>query len=543
MGRITESIQNPSGGRISQNMIATKEEPKKSILEKGASFGNKIADLTGIGGVSRAIGEAIGLPILTSKADEANARVNDILNQASKLKPNDPERKKLLNEARLISSKVSSAIDTALKDLPTPTQAAGSIGKLGLNVATVASGGATAGLKGISQAGLTRAGMLGTGLRAAETAAMATGLTATSAIEEGRKPTKGELTLAAVLGAAIPIATEGASLLYKTLTKGLPERLINSEIKPRLTDLAYGKNPGRAVVKEKITANSLEELSEKLSPLVEKRGQELSHMYVQYGNKVADYSDTLNILDDAIKEANKNPRTNSAIINRLQNIKDDLMGITEIPEKIIPGTPREISSTLGKNRFDNVLDLRNKTGPSTSDIFGRRQVIPAKTQATRQFDGLVPEQAFRLKKDIGELTKWTGNASDDKFVNKTLQKMYRAVDQKLDELIPGLKQANDHWSDLLSAKKATDYRMQIEQRQNMLSLATKLGGIMAVGSDIMDGSFGLTGKSGALVLMISAMAGSTAAKTRIANIVSRLEPAAERSLLREFPLIQRIIGE
>lgn len=375
----------------------------------------------------------------------------------------------------------------------TPGQFIGSTAKLGLTAATVGSGGLASGLKG----------GVGLAARALESGAIGAGLQLSENLEK-KKPVGENVGTAAVIGGALPAAASGVSKFYSFLTEKLPSRLINSDIKPLLKDLSYGKNPGRAVAKEGITANNLEDLSTKIQSKVKERGSEIGQLYDQHVDKVADYTDALSPIESALAQAKKNPRTNAGVIERLQNVKKDLLG------------------------FKDLAVVGGKVGETAE-------------QQTRVLSDLTPREGFQLKSDLGDLTKFTGNKSDDNFVNKALKATYHKIDLKLDTLVPGLDSANSHYSDLLTAKVSTDYRTLINERQNLISLVPKLGAGAALVYGLSTGD--VKGTTEAILADVAlASLGSTAAKTRIAALLTKLAPKAEQALLRELPAIQRLIG-
>ena len=223
---------------------------------------------------------------------------------------------------------------------------------------------------------------------------------------------------AAIISAVFPVAGKafqvGKGMLPSSSEAG--GKVINSLIKPLLKDFAYGKNPGKAVAEAGIIANNLDELATKIGV---KRGE----IGKEIGKIVSANTDTFSLMDDispieqAITEAAKNPRTNAGIIRRLQDVQDDLLRVT------VDGSDQR--------------------------IFGR------------QLDNLTAQDVFDLKKEVGDLTRWTGNASDDEIVNKALSRTYGKLKGLLDEKIPELRTLNEKYGNLTSAEIATKYRDKI----------------------------------------------------------------------------------
>lgn len=246
---------------------------------------------------------------------------------------------------------------------------------------------------------------------------------------------------AAIIAAAFPIAGKGGQTLKKTLPSGKDAggKVINSLIKPLLKDFSYGKNPGQAVADAGITANSLDELAVNIRKVRQATGNEISEKVANHKG-VFDVSDSMSAIDDAIEEASKSPRTNAAIIGRLENLKADLLKVDDAGE------------------------------------------------ATRVLNNLSAQDVFDLKREVGDLTRWTGNASDDEIVNKALKVTYGKLKGQLDDNVEGISELTGKYADLKSAEIATEYRDKIAARQNLISFSgTQLGTVAAVTSAIVSG--------------------------------------------------------
>jgi len=276
---------------------------------------------------------------------------------------------------------------------------------------------------------------------------------------------------AAIIGAAFPVVGRGAQLAKGALPSGADAggKVINSLVKPLLKDFSYGKNPGKAVAEAGITANSLDELGQKITVVRQGVGQEISDRVIQSTTKF-DASDSLKSLDEAIGAANKNPRTNSAIIKRLEDLKSDLLNVGE------DGIP------------------------------------------TRNLKDLTADELWELNKDIGGLTRWTGNATDDEIVNKALRNAYGATRGKLEGGVDGIGELSEKYANLKSAEIATQYRDKIAARGNIISFSgNTLGGGAALATALTTGGAAIPallvgGGVGATTEALK----STAVKTRVA---------------------------
>lgn len=338
-----------------------------------------------------------------------------------------------------------------------PEGGAEKLGAFATEMATFAIPGAAAtkATKGASV--LTRAGALG-----------ATDFT-TATIQEGGIDKQS--IDAGIIAAAFPIAGKGVSMAKGALpsSSDAGARVINSLIKPLLKDFSYGKNPGKAVAEAGIVANSLDELGTKIKIARQEVGQEISEKIAKNTNRF-DATDALSSLDEAIANAKKAPSTNAAIIARLEGLKSDLLQIGE------DGLPK-----------------RKLTDMSANEL-------------------------WEFNKEIGDLARWTGNASDDEIVNKAIRNAYGATRSKLDNAVDGLDDVSEKYANLKSAEVATEYRDKIAARQNMISFSgTQLGTAAAVTSAVVSGGAVAPILIGAGAAASTEALKSPAVKTRVAT--------------------------
>ncbi len=291
---------------------------------------------------------------------------------------------------------------------------------------------------------------------------------------------------AAIIGAAFPIVGRGASAAKAAVLPSGKEaggRVINSLVKPLLKDFSYGKDPGKAVAEAGIVANSLDDLAVKIRDVRQATGSQIGEA-VARDNGVYNAQAAFSSIDNAIAEAQKSPRTNAAIINRLQNLKDDLLQVGE------DGLP------------------------------------------TRNLENLSAEDLFALKRDVGDLTRWTGNASDDEIVNKALKQTYGNLKGQLDDNVTGVRELNEKYANLLSAENATVYRDKIASRQNLISLSgTQLGTAAAITSAVVSGGAVIPILIGASTGAATEALRSPAVKTRAA---AWLASASEKEIKDAF---------
>ena len=213
---------------------------------------------------------------------------------------------------------------------------------------------------------------------------------------------------------------------------------------------------------------------------------------VDKSNKTTNLTDTLQPLYKAMEIAQKAPKTNSAVINRLQDSIDDLTLLMS----------------------DNLEDASLKV-------------------------------AFDLKKQVGNMTKWTGAASDDQAVNKALRGVYGKLKGKMETAIPSIKSLNERYADLTSAEIASNYRNNIVQRQNLIGmqsgstgLATALLTSLATG-----GQFTPSVLAGAGATTLTNILRNPAIKTRVAAILSKASPSVRQQLYEKIPNVMQAIEE
>ncbi len=295
----------------------------------------------------------------------------------------------------------------------------------------------------------------------------------------------------------------GAEMLAQAAGPALSSRIVNSLIKPSKRDFAYGKNPGKAIADEGIVAKNFDELQQKVSETKSKIGEQIEAVLTseRYANKTLSVDDALATIDEAIAAAKKSPRTNSAKIKRLEDIKADLLGETV-------------------DEAGNVVLTRN-----TKD--------------------LTIEEINNLKKEVGEMTAFTGNPSDDALVNSVLQNTYRRLADKVEQIAPEIKALNQKYGDFLAAEKAIKNRAEIVQRHNLVSLPQiEYGSGAAIVTAIMSGGAAVpTLLAGAGVAGMQKLLSTPKAKTAIAAWLATAKPSQLLEIYRTAPRVFEILME
>lgn len=294
-----------------------------------------------------------------------------------------------------------------------------------------------------------------------------------------------------IVNSGINMALPASSMVLKSASEKLAPRLINSLIKPLGKDFSYGKNPGKTVADLGITGNTMDELISNIGKAKNDAGATIGSVISQAKSQLKlDSVNTLKYIDEAISIANKTPRTNATLLQRLDSIKQD------------------------------IVDNLNVSGNNL-------------------------QAAQDVKKVIGDLTKWTGAASDDKVVNKALQKTYTSVRDQMDsslktELSPEqfaqYKKAADDYGNLMSAENAAINRDAILNRQDLISFGAKNAGFLAGLSSVVTGGASLETllATAGGVLFDKAMA-TPAFKTRAAALLAKMPKEDVKTFFDRVP--------
>lgn len=301
--------------------------------------------------------------------------------------------------------------------------------------------------------------------------------------------------LGTAIGTTIPLLSYGFSALASK-NKALAEREINSLIKPRLADLSYGKNPAKAIIDEKLTAKSLDELGNKVDDVLRLRVKEAA-VKAKAAGGIVDVSPALYSIDEAIGTAAK--QNNQAAVNRLQGMKEALTQTLQL------GDEGKIASI-----------------------------------GTRDLTKMSIEDALNFKREIGSLTSFTGNPSDDKLVNKALKGVFGKVKGIVEVKAPELTNEIEHIASLIGAKHTIAHRIDIVARQNMVGFTDAI--LSATGAAASIASMNPVpflvgvGAAGARRL-----AGSTSFKTWFAQWLTKAPKAQIIQVLQQAPWTKALI--
>ena len=211
---------------------------------------------------------------------------------------------------------------------------------------------------------------------------------------------------------------------------------INSLIRVKDKQFAYGRDPGMTVAREGITALNMDDLTAKITAKRKEYGGRIRDALDAPSHKAKTVDLTrakaLDPIYKAIAEARKNPRSNQALIKRLEDVMDDL------------------TLTQGKKG----VSLKNLT--------------------------MSPREAFEFKQQVADLTKWTNDLiTDDQVTNKALKQVYGKVSDAIKQKVKGLDDLDEAYGNLTEAAIASEHRAR-----TLRSSAGRLGfmdGIAALG--------------------------------------------------------------
>ncbi len=402
--------------------------------------------------------------------------------------------------------------------------------------------------------------------------------------------------LTTAIGAAVPLVIGGIKITATALRNpDTAGRVVNSLIKPLQKDFAYGKDPGKVIAQEGITANSLDELGNKVNEKRQQIGQQLGEATSSLEGKTSlDLTDMTKPIDQAIADAKKSPRTNASIIERLMSIKNDLLGVPvettlsnsaathgleDIAQSFDTGGIGKVTNPDLANKIRNI-ELPDITDPkqfenAVKNSLTREELMtPGMLQRIKEnvaeikhfFDnpdeytpmlkqapdlsGVTFQDAINMKGTVGDLTKWTGNPSDDKIVNKALKQVYGTINQEViskaqqadPSIAANMSELNDKYGSLLSAQNAIKHRDMILQRQNLISMPVKVGTVTGLITALGTGGAAIPAiLSGVSAGVLDKALQSTTVKTRLASWLAKEAPDVIEKLYQANPAIRNIL--
>lgn len=288
--------------------------------------------------------------------------------------------------------------------------------------------------------------------------------------------------------------------IVKYLSEKIPSKLVNSIIKPDNKAFDFGRNPGLAVAEEGIIANTRGGLLTKIGEQKSIVGKEIEQAI------------------SAPEIAAKQIDATKAILEPLKSAKQKALQSGET------------------GLYNRLNDL--ESGFTRLFIEGQGG---AEVAGTKLLTGLNPKQIQELKINVGQSTRWTGQAFDND-VNQVRVAIYRNLDNMLDESVPGIAQLNSRYANLLTAEKNLERTDKNMQRLVISGLRTTgLGGV-GFGASIVGGDpLSEAALKGVATGVGFEALGSPAVKTRLATQFAKLGNDTQSSILKALPFLRNIL--
>src|ERR1700674_4876341 len=215
--------------------------------------------------------------------------------------------------------------------------------------------------------------------------------------------------------------------------------MIQKLIKPMRNDVRFGKDPAAAIVREGLTANDLGGLGDQVYARTQQVGQQIDQVLQspEAQRKTVDMSPSLAPIDEAMQSAVKNG--NKAFYDRLGELKKQ---------------------------------LTNDWGPD-------EETGSIKPVAVKNLK-MTPYEATQFKRNVGDLTRWTGNDPFENDLNAVKGQIFGNVKDQVNQVVPEVKALNSRYADLVGAAKAIERRAPIAARNSEWSLSDIGTGIGAL---------------------------------------------------------------
>lgn len=294
------------------------------------------------------------------------------------------------------------------------------------------------------------------------------------------------------ISAAIPFAGPVKNVLAQTqawqntltpvgkwLTQKLPGGLMDSWLKVKAADVKFGKDPGKWLVDNGITANTKIGLYQKIAGTA---GPD--------GKMVGGYLQTIG----------------KQIEEKLTGVGPNAPKIDVAP--IVKMLDEEIQAAISTGEqalFDRLQTFRTSITHNFSNVDGK--LLPS----TEKILTYAPIDAHSLKVDWGKSTKWTGQAFDTE-VNQVKVRAYGMLNDMLDKAAPGVKALQMDYANALTTAKILEKNVA-QAAYQMWPTLQEMGGVVLTGQT----KAGLLGAGAALTTFMALK--TTAVRTRIAQML------------------------
>ena len=278
------------------------------------------------------------------------------------------------------------------------------------------------------------------------------------AVGKGAKLAKGAGTAARLLGeAGLTYAHGGTTkdvgrnLAIDAATFGLGKTASktgnfagNRLLRPLAKDVSFGKNPGKALVQEGISANSMEGLGKKILSKRNEVGTQIGGILKmpEVKAQTVNFSKVVKPLNDSIESAAKggDAKLLSALLDFKKHLSSEFIPIKKGDEIV------DIATTPKSGRIDS-------------------------------------EELFNIKKKIGDSIKWREGLDNE--LNKIKQKIYQAARDELNTVvnkarktnkkIPDIAGLNERYANLVGAQSAAKRQVQLKTQRSLLGIPGYVG--------------------------------------------------------------------
>jgi hypothetical protein len=267
----------------------------------------------------------------------------------------------------------------------------------------------------------------------------------------------GDVKTNAAIAGMLPFASAALKKPAEALAEKAAPALANKVLRPVPTQLEnaarFGRNPGKALADEGIIATSHGDLVNRIADRKEDVGKKIGAMLQAAPNQFPNAPNMLKI--DA-----------GAIINRNidATIKDTLSGKVE----------------GGQGLIDRLEELRAQLTQQRHLVNGKIQNLSPKNL---QLD---PSEAHALKRQIGDATKWSEDTLTQ-AANDVKRNIYRDLNTEIQKKVPGVKDLQDRYGNLLEAERAAEREYARHEARNPFSLTDFIAGTGAGAAGFMHG--------------------------------------------------------
>lgn len=310
------------------------------------------------------------------------------------------------------------------------------------------------------------------------------------------------------IGAGVPLAQgalskiPGSQAVVKYLTEKIPADRLNKILRPRDVEFSFGRNPGLSVVQEPDVLGVLRgplsrgQLLTSIAKAKERVGEEIGRELTKMGNQVIDLTPAvLAPIDEALQKAARTGE--QGLVDRILTLRNSLTNEFKLVDgKLVPSAVRNLSVN--------------------------------------------PKTAQELKTELGQNTRWTGQAFDND-INKVRVSIYRKIDEAIDKVAPATKNLNARYGGLLTAEKALERRNTQLQRLVSFGLRSSAFGGLAGAASYLSGNSpiesaltGLGASAGVNAL------NSVAVQSRVAKSLNKLAPKEREALFGLVPTLRNI---